>query len=292
MRCCKKVVANPGKIKFRQLIIFASTVVLCLLLMSICLYAEDLNGTIRVGGTGNALGSFRDLGDAFHKLHPGVTVVVLPSLGSSGGIKAVNEGALDLGLSARQLKDSERIYGAIAVELARTPFVFVFSGKSGAINLTLKNIAKMYAGETKNWPNGTPIRIILRPESDADTVLMKSMSVEMKEAVQKAMSREGLTMATTDQDCADALEKVPGSFGAATVGQIISEKRAFNIVTLDGVMPSMKNFADGKYSYYKPLFLVKGPRSSPATNNFIEFINSEEGMAILKKTGFIALSGK
>ncbi|MBI5056535.1 MAG: substrate-binding domain-containing protein [Nitrospirae bacterium] len=292
MRCCKKVAANPGKIIFSQLIVLASTVILCLLLMSICLYAEDINGTIRVGGTGNALGSFKELGDAFQKLHPGVNIVILPSLGSTGGIKAVNAGALDLGLSSRQLKDAERIYGAADEEVARTPFVFVFYGKAGVVNLTLKDIAKMYTGETKNWPDGTPIRIILRPETDADTDLMKSMSPEMKEALGKAMSREGMTIAPSDQDCADALEKVPGSFGALTIGQIIAEKRAFNIVTLNGVAPGMKTFTEGKYPYYKSLFIVKGPKSIPVTNNFIEFVNSKEGKAILNKTGFLALSGK
>src|SRR5258708_1091963 len=60
---------------------------------------------IRIGGTGNALGPMHVLGQAFAKANPGVTVTVLPSLGSGGGIKAAANGAVQIAVSSRTLKD-------------------------------------------------------------------------------------------------------------------------------------------------------------------------------------------
>lgn len=272
--------------------IFYSVLVFFLLITCNLLHADNLKGTIKIGGTGNALGSFRELSETFRKLHPEVKFVILPSLGSGGGIKAVNEGALDLGLSSRPLKDNELQQRSTFVEYARTPFVFVTARRGDGIAFTLQDIAKIYSGEIKDWPDGTPIRLVLRPKSDSDTVLLKNMSPEMDKAIEKALSQEGMLTAVTDQESADAIEKIRGAFGTSTLAQIISEKRSLFPLALNGVMPNMKTLAAGAYPYYKTLYIVTGPKSSPVTKQFVEFITSETGKEVLARTGHLPLKGK
>lgn len=77
--------------------------------------------TLRISGTGVALGGIILLGDAFEAENPGTTIEVLPSLGSSGGIKALLAGALGLSVSSRPLKDDEKEGGAMAKIYASTP---------------------------------------------------------------------------------------------------------------------------------------------------------------------------
>lgn len=256
------------------------------------LYAAEYKSAIKIGGTGSGLGVMKEMADAFQKKHPDVNIIIVPSLGSGGGIKAVFEGAIDIGLSGRPLKADEAREGVTAFECARTPFVFVTARKTKGINFTLQDFAKIYAGEIKGWPDGEPIRVVLRPEGDMDTILLKAMSPEMDKALKKALLQEGMLIATTDQESAESIEKIPGALGTSSLSVIIPEKRRLNILPVGGVTPGIKALTDGTYPYYKNLFIVTGPKISPAAKDFIDFINTKEGRAIFANTGHIVIDKK
>ena len=250
------------------------------------LFAAEGTHTLTIGGTGCALGGIQEVAEAFQKKHPEIKIKTIPSLGSGGGIKAALAGSLDLAISARPLTDREKAEGALATEYARTPFVFVSAiGRENGI--TLQQAALIYTGELQAWPDHKLIRLIIRPEADTDTVLLKAMSAAMEKAVQKALSREGMLVAMTDQENADLLVKVKGAFGTAALSQIMAEKRPLRVLPLDGVKPSLASLAAGTYPYSKAFFAVAGPRSSPAVGRFIEFLFSPEGKAILTRTGHL-----
>ncbi|MBU1149836.1 MAG: hypothetical protein KJ800_02665, partial [Proteobacteria bacterium] len=47
-----------------------------------------------ITGTGSSIGVMKRMAEGFQKKHPNVAVDVLPSIGSTGGIKAVKEGRI------------------------------------------------------------------------------------------------------------------------------------------------------------------------------------------------------
>ncbi|MDP2026104.1 substrate-binding domain-containing protein [Sulfuriferula sp.] len=241
--------------------------------------------TIRIGGSGGALATMQILGQAFNKIHPNVSVVIVPSLGSGGGIKAMLAGAIDLAISGRALKDTERAQGALATEYARTPFVFATGMRNSVSAITTHELVKIYTGETRTWPDGKPLRLVLRPENESDMDIVKSLSPKMNQAVKTALAREGMIMAMTDQDSADNLENIPGAIGTTTLAQIISEQRALKPLTLNGATPSLAALAEGTYPYFKPLFMVTRPKPNPVTQAFSSFVRSAEGRQILAKNG-------
>lgn len=264
----------------------------CLVIMFFFLSGGDLSAadrahTITIGGTGSALGGIRKAVNAFQIRYSNITVKIVPSLGSIGGINAVLAGSLDLALSARPLTSQEKAEGASALEYARTPFVFVSAAAGPAHSITLLQAASIYAGELQAWPDHTPIRLIIRPEADTDMELLKAMSPAMEKAVEKALSREGMLVAMTDQENANLLAKVKGAFGTAALAQIISEKRPLHALPLDGVTPSLTSLASGAYPYSKVFSVVIGPRSDSAAQRFIEFLFTPEGKAILTRTGHL-----
>lgn len=245
--------------------------------------------TLRIGGMGSALGVMDQLGEAFAASWPDVTVKVLPSLGSSGGIKALLAGAIDIAVSSRPLEDLEREAGAEATLLARTPLAVVTHLSNRAETITIEGLEAMYAGERITWPNGTPIRLVLRPEAETDTKLLRALSPGMDQAMALALERPGLAMATTDQDSAQLLEQVPGSLGVAALGQLTSEGRRLTVLALDGVVPSATLLGDPHYWFFEDLYVVTRPEATRTAFAFSQFVRSPEAHEILLRTDYVTV---
>ena len=227
------------------------------------------------------------LAKAFQASRPDTQVTVVPGLGSSGGIKAVAAAALDIGLSGRPLKPAEHAQNLVERELARTPLVLA-STRSHA-GFTLGDIARIFDGTLRIWPDGSPLRPILRPVTDAETALLQAWSPEIQRALSMAHARPGVHTAITDQDSADAIERIPGAIGTSTLALILSEQRPIKALPLQGVTPSVAALARGKYPYYKPLYLVTLPSPSETARAFIAFTRSKQGAKILLDNGYLPL---
>jgi len=244
--------------------------------------------TVRINGTGAALGGLDAVAEAYMKAHPGSRVSIMrPALGGGGSVKALRASALDLAVSARHLKEEDRAQGLVAKEYAKAPLVIAVAKDNQKIaGLTLAELADIYAGRTRVWRDGSPLRLILRQPSDADTLLLRAISPEMDAAVAAALARKGMVTAMTDQECADILEKTPGAIGTSSLALIISEKRALRSLPINGVEPSVQAFADGRYPYAKILYLVMGPHPSEEARRFADFLRSAAGRAILRHNGY------
>jgi len=247
--------------------------------------------TLRIGGTGATLGSMKLIGQAFEKTYGGLKVKVLPSVGSTGGIRGVSEGAIDIGLSCRPLTDRERSPALSASLYATTPFMPVANRTVKASGLRTEELVRIYQGRLEKWPDGKKIRIVLRPASDTDTEFLKKMSPEMKKAVEVALARPGSVIAPTDQACADKIEKTPGALGFLTLSQVAAEKRHVRVLGYNGVTPSLKSLSKGTYPLVKPLYLVTKSRPSEKVRKFITFLKSPKGQKLLKESGNLPVRG-
>lgn len=263
-------------------------------IVSLCFGAILFPGTVRaetlrITGTGGAIGGMRLLVEAFRKAEPGVDVIILPSLGSSGGIRAALAGKLDIGLSARALSPEETGQGLRQTAYARTAFVFAVNPDVKRSDTTLAEVLEIYAGRKTTWDDGAPLRLILRPGADTDTIALQKISPEMALAVERSQKREGLIVAKSDQNFADEIERTSGSFGATTLAIVVSEKRRIRILSLSGVKPTVKSVQDGTYPWTKTFYMVTRPTPSPTAGKFIRFVRSPEGKAILTRVGHAPL---
>ena len=141
------------------------------------------------------------------------------------------------------------------------------------------------AGRQASWSDGTPVRLVLRPKGDSDTKQLIKFSHEIEAAVMSAHARNGMTMAVTDSDSADQVDKLPGAFATSTLALVLSENRDFNILPLDGIKPSIQTLADGSYPHTKDMYAVTGTNPSASAKQFLQFLSSPRGIEILKKTG-------
>lgn len=243
--------------------------------------------TIKVGGTGAAMAAMQVLADEFQTTHPDADIEVMPAIGSSGAIKGVKSGIVAVGVSGRTLKDGETGKDIEETELARTPFVFVVPTKNSMVNITEAELIDIYAGKRTSWPDGSRLRLILRPSDDSDTeILMTKFSPAMSEAVQAAEARPGMLFASTDQECAELLGQTPGALGVLTLGQVVSERLPLRALQIDGIEPSVTAAANGTYRYYKVLHLLISPDAKPMAREFHSFAQSARGQELLEQLGF------
>lgn len=255
-------------------------------LLLACAVAGVRAQELRIAGTGAGLATMRLLGDAFARQNPGVSIEVLPSLGSGGGVKALLAGAVQVAVISRPLQDKESAAGAVAHEIGRTPFVFATHRATKVRGISVSDLVEIYAGRQERWPDGTPIRLVLRPVGDSDSEALKAISPAMREAKSAAEQRKGMLFAVTDQDAADALEKMPGSLGPTTLALVLSEHRELRVLPLEGVTPDVRSLADGAYALYKTMLLVTGPKSPAAAKAFVEFARSSAAREILARNGY------
>lgn len=249
------------------------------------LSAQAIAETVTIGGTGAGMGTMTLVGKAFEKLHPEHSIKVLPSLGSSGGIKALQSRALQIAVSNRDVTPEEKAAGLAATRYGTTAFVFVGHAKTPSLALTKEKIADIYSGKQQSWSNGETIRVVLRPVQDADTKSLNKISPAVAAAVSAAGARSGMIVAITDTESADHIEKTPNAFGTSTLALLLSENRDVNLFSLDRVKPSVQSINDGSYPYTKEMYVVVTASPSTGTRQFLQFIGSPQGAAILKKTG-------
>jgi phosphate transport system substrate-binding protein len=240
---------------------------------------------LKVGGSGGPLGSVKQLAKAYMKTHRGVTIKVLPSLGSSGGIKAVIGRELDVALSGRPLNAGEKSRGVVESRYARSPYVFVTHRDVKKKSVTMKEVEGYYSGKIRTWSDGSQIRLVVRPESESDTKLLAGISPAMEQAVRAAIARAGSNFAVTDQDSIDMVMRVPGSFGGATLGQVMAEKLPVNILALDGMKPATNAATKRSYPIWKDLYIVTATNGSAAAKDFAAFFSSPQGKHILAACG-------
>jgi phosphate transport system substrate-binding protein len=282
---CAIVAVKMGTSMFKNL---ARCALLSFSLLSCSAVAEPIKPsleTVRVGGTGATNELVNSLGVLF-AAETGITLELIPNLGTGGGNNAVADGVLDLCISGRPLNAAEVAKGLRAVTEIHAPFAMVTSHPNPN-GFKSAEIARLYQSDKPVWADGTPIRIILRPTNESDTWALGQMFPGMSAAIAKVRSRSDLSIAATDQDNADMAEKIRGSLVGATITQIKMEKRNLRFVAIDGVEPSLENYEKRTYPFGKSLYFVVTAKTSAAGERFLTFVRSAKGAAALRDAGVL-----
>lgn len=261
---------------------FSKLVVAAVLAFPLLAASAATAQTLRVGGTGSATEMLRQVGAEFTAA-TGVKIEVVLSLGSTGSIRALADGKLDMAVPARPLTAEESAAGLSQVAVLRTAYVLATSHLAPN-GLKSSDLAGIFATGKATWADGMPIRIILRPRSDTDTALLGELFAGMGEAIETARRRAEVPTAATDHDNVALAESTQGSLTGTTATQLKTENRNLRVVPLDGVEPTLANFESGAYRFAKKLYVTL-PRSSRAeVRQFVDFLRSPQGMKALRET--------
>jgi phosphate transport system substrate-binding protein len=282
-----KGIKSIMRLKFFLTLVLPIALILSLAGGIISSQAAAENKKVVIGGTGGALGALNTASVVFMKDHPDIKVIVLGSLGSKGGIRALLSKKIDIAVATRPPKASENADNLISTPYAKTPVVFVTSSQLENLNFTMDEITQMF-GKNKKWRNGDSIRPVVRPPASANTVMLTRNSKPLKNAIAKAA--KWAQVAFSEQEAANELEQIKNSLGYLSLSVVMGENRILFVLNINGIKPWSENKISANYPFVKTFHMITAPEPKPAVQNFISFLSSPAGQVILNKAGQITFN--
>lgn len=242
---------------------------------------------VTLGGAGSMVPVMQELTRAYEgKNGPQGFELMTNSLGSSGGIKAVEAGRVTIGLTGRPLKDAEK--GAVVYrQLALNPVVIAVSGSLPVTSITAAQLCGIYAGTITSWKQvggpDTAIVPLTRNEDDSDKEALRedvACYKALKESADVVVLASGGAMRS-------ALVARPAAIGLTTYESILKSDGKLKALAIDGVAPDAGTVASGKYRLVKDFAVVTKGEPQGAAKGFIDFVASAEGQKIMAAAGLV-----
>ena len=112
--------------------------------------ASGVSGKVVVGGSSSVTPVMEKLKEAYMALNPDVTVEVQQS-DSTTGMTSTIDGAYDIGMASRELKDSELEAGLTPTVIAQDGIAVIVNKENTLTGLTSEQVLSIYTGKTTDW---------------------------------------------------------------------------------------------------------------------------------------------
>lgn len=276
---------------------------LLLVLLSVSLFAKGegetnsgLSGEFSMGGSTTCEPVMTGAIEAFVDLQPDAKVTYEAN-GSSTGIKALAKDTYLLAGSSRKLKDKEIEAGLVPTEIAKDGVALVVSPDVTLDNISLVDLAKIYAGEITNWSQiGGPdldVNVINRDEASGTYDCFKSMVMVPYQGKKNVKFIEDAIVVSSNGDMVTKVITTPGSIAYSGFGYLDQAANGgAKSLSIDNVEPKEEYVLDTTYPISRSLYAVtKGePEEGSFQKIFIDFILSNEGQGLVEEAKYIPIN--
>ncbi len=256
----------------------------CAILLGLAPGGAKASATLTVGGVGSVAPLIQRLAWQFEQSHPGLRVhIVQPPMGTTGSLRALSAQRIDLAAAGRPLGGGET---GQAWPWLRTPIVFASS--SGTLpDLDVPALRAIYAGELTRWPDGSPLRLVLRAPAESETIALRQALPELMPALDAALARHDLPMPGDDLAALEFLARVAGSFGTTSLGLVNALQAPVKIMAFEGTVPQGDTQADGGYRLWRDYRLVHRTDPPPEVRRFIDFLRAPASLRTARALGYL-----
>lgn len=213
-------------------------------------------------------------------------VVVHPSIGTGGGVRALRDGAVDVAMISRPL-DPEEAEALVVIPWARVPVVVAVHPSVPVAGLATAELIEIYGGQRTTWSDGTPVVVLQRERGDSSHRAFDVRVPGFREVNEAAYQARRFRVLYHDVAMLDALESVEGAIGL--VGSGVVPDASYRVLALDGRMPTPETVASGEYPFTKDLaFAMRGVPTGLA-RDFMTFIHGDEARRVVRAFGSVSL---
>ncbi len=245
--------------------------------------------TLTVTGSTTVLPIAQAAGEAYMDSHAEADIQVSGG-GSSVGVQAVGEGTADIGMSSRDLKSEEknRYPGLVTTVIGSDGIAMIVHPSNTIGSLTLEQVRGIYLGNYTNWNElGGPDSAIVVIGRDSASGTREFFTEKVME---KANTLPGMLEKNSNGAVKQTVSQTPGAIGYVGLGYIAGDVKALGL-DVNGVViePTVQNVLDGKYPVSRPLLMLTNGEPRGLAKDYIDFIISKEGQAIVKDEGYVPL---
>ncbi|HXI11524.1 MAG TPA: phosphate ABC transporter substrate-binding protein [Thermoanaerobaculia bacterium] len=235
--------------------------------------------------------------EEYMKANPG-TVIQVNGGGSGTGIAALINGTVDLAQSSRPMKPKEKadVETNRKATLVEQPValdalsVFVH-GNNKVKTLSLPQLKEIYTGKATNWKQvgGSDAQIIMygRENSSGTYEYFKEHVLEKADFAARVQTLQGTAAVI------NAVAKDPNGigYGGIAYSKDVTLVSVKNDASSAAIAPNETTVLDGSYPISRKLFFYYLSTASEAQKNFVTWVLSPAGQAVIKDVGYFQLAG-
>lgn len=249
---------------------------------------------ISVRGSDTMVILLQKLSEQFKKRHS--TEIRVSGGGSGFGIASFINGTSDLCMASRRMTESEvralfsrRAMRPLEVRVALDGVALYVHNANPIRSLTFEQIRGIYNGSIRNWKElgggDIPITVYTRERGSGSLRFIRQMAFDtgiMRPDVQSLPGTAALVQAVA-QD--------PNGIGFGGIAYDVSSARRVAIQQhgKPAVLPTKQTIEDGSYPLTRYLYLYAPDKPSAQMREFLEWIISPEGQAVVATVGYIPL---
>ncbi len=215
--------------------------------------------------------------------------------GSRTGINALVDGISDIAMSSRELKEEEKeklrkkrmeAKGHIVAWDGIAPIVHP---SNPVKNLTIAQLKDIYTGKVTDWKavggKKGPIIVLSRDTSSGTHEVWSEMVLNQEPVLAAAQIR------ATSEAVLDSVANNPNAIGYDGI-DYVEGNASVKSVSVDGVKASAAAISERSYKIARPIYMFTRGNPNALVVEFLEFVLSSEGQALVKEAKFAPVPPK
>jgi len=266
-----------------------------------CITFAAPSGNLKIAGSTTVLPLSQIWAEEFMKKYPNVSISVSGG-GSGTGLSMLINGTCDIANASREAKKKEidtaraRSSKLVGTKVAKDGLAIVVHASNNVKNLTMDQLRAIYSGKIRTWNE-------VGGDSSANIVVIGRDSSSgtygfFQEAVLGGGSyRSDMLSMPTNAAVAQAVAQSKNAIGYVGMAYAWKEEKAGRCKVLSisrkkgepGLEPTDDNVLSGRYPLFRYLYMYTLGSPKGLAAEFIKFALSQEGQALVHKSGYVPL---
>ena len=287
--------------KTNTIIIVSIMTPIIFLLLAGCGKQQKQENAVQIKGSDTMVNLGQAWAEAYMKRYPDISIAVTGG-GSGTGITALINNTCDIAEVSRKMTGEEiqlarsNGFDPYEITVALDGLAVVVNPSNPISQLTIDELADIFTGKIKNWKDvgGNDEKIVLLSRE-----VNSGTHVYFKEHVLRKGNLEGTEefapealLLPSSQAIADEVSQNTAAIGYYGMGYITQKEKALKIAkdkNSEFVAPTLENVINNSYPISRPLMVYTRGNPTGIVKEFIDFILSPDGQAIVKKLDFVPI---